>query len=90
VKRLWRKGAQCRRGQSVLLLAVEQRFCLFSFYAQVIWRDIKVYKHYAYIVSEHRDHGMQVKSLTNNEEMQTGTFSPPDTDFGSLHARMHS
>jgi len=32
--------------------------------AKSVWRDIKVYKNHAYIVSEDKDHGMQVFDLT--------------------------
>ncbi|MBA3308909.1 MAG: choice-of-anchor B family protein [Nocardioidaceae bacterium] len=53
------------------------------------WRDIKVYDDHAYVVSEHRDHGMQVFDLT---ELRGVTGSPvvfSETahydDFGSAH-----
>lgn len=53
------------------------------------WRDIKVYKDHAFVVSEASGHGMQVFDLT---KLRTVT-SPPDnfnadavyTEFGSAH-----
>jgi choice-of-anchor B domain-containing protein len=54
------------------------------------WRDIKVYKNHAYIVSEASDHGMQVFDLT---KLRTATSGSPVvftadkhfTEFGSAH-----
>jgi len=56
-----------------------------------LWRDIKVYKNYAFIVSEARNHGMQIYNLDQLASMQcTGTirqFTPNVvyTQFGSAH-----
>jgi len=56
-----------------------------------LWRDIKVYKNYAFIVSEARNHGMQVFNLDQLASMAcTGTirqFTPNVvyTQFGSAH-----
>lgn len=38
--------------------------------AFIFWRDIKVYKNHAFIVSEHRGHGMQVFDLTRLRNVQ--------------------
>lgn len=54
-----------------------------------IWRDIKVYNNYAYIVSEAGGHGMQVFDLTRLRNVA----NPPETftadahynEFGSAH-----
>lgn len=53
-----------------------------------IWRDIKVYQNFAYIVSESIGHGMQVFDLTQLRDI----VDPPQylnasvyTDFGSAH-----
>ncbi|WP_445386237.1 choice-of-anchor B family protein [Robiginitalea sp. IMCC44478] len=54
-----------------------------------IWRDIKIYQNFAYIVSEADDHGMQVFDLTQLR----GLSGPPQsfsatniyTGFGSAH-----
>lgn len=53
------------------------------------WRDIKVYKNHAYIVSEASNHGMQIFDLTRLRNVST----PPETftadthftGFGSAH-----
>jgi choice-of-anchor B domain-containing protein len=54
-----------------------------------IWRDIKVYKNHAFIVSEAANHGMQVFDLTR---LRNVTGSPTNytadknfTDFGKAH-----
>ncbi len=54
------------------------------------WRDIKVYKNYAFIVSEHAlDYGMQVFDLTRLRDTQnipkTFTVDAHYTGFGSAH-----
>jgi len=54
-----------------------------------IWRDVKVYNNYAFIVSEAGGHGMQVFDLTRLRDV----LSPPETftedahydEFGSAH-----
>ena len=43
--------------------------------AFIFWRDIKVYQNHAFIVSEHRGHGMQVFDLTRLRNVQ----NPPAT-----------
>jgi len=43
--------------------------------APVIWRDVKVHANHAYIISEARDHGMQVFDLT--------TLRTPPSSFSS-------
>jgi choice-of-anchor B domain-containing protein len=43
--------------------------------AKSIWRDIKVYQHYAYVVSEDQDHGIQVFDLTDLRDV---TETPVD------------
>ena len=54
-----------------------------------IWRDIKVYNNYAFIVSEASDHGMQIFDLTrlrNTENIPTVFNSDSHfTDFGRAH-----
>ncbi|MCB0416957.1 MAG: choice-of-anchor B family protein [Bdellovibrionales bacterium] len=54
-----------------------------------IWRDIKVYKNHAFIVSEAFDHGMQVFDLTRlrGHEGEPTTFEADAryTKFGSVH-----
>ena len=54
-----------------------------------IWRDIKVYRDHAYIVSEAPGHGMQVFHLTRlrdvTEQGQTFTADGHNTSFGSAH-----
>ena len=54
-----------------------------------IWRDIKVYGDYAYIVSEASGHGMQVFDLTQlrNVTNPPAVFSPTSvyTAFGNAH-----
>ena len=45
-----------------------------------IWRDIKVYQNYAYVVSEAEDHGMQILDLT-----QLRTVSAPQTFSETAH-----
>jgi choice-of-anchor B domain-containing protein len=39
--------------------------------AFIFWRDIKVYEDHAFIVSEHRGHGMQVFDLTRLREVES-------------------
>lgn len=55
-----------------------------------LWRDIKVYDHYAYIVSEASGHGMQVVDLNDLLDLTPGlvaTLSPVVTysNFGKAH-----
>ncbi|MGB0256121.1 MAG: choice-of-anchor B family protein [Flavobacteriaceae bacterium] len=54
-----------------------------------IWRDIKVYRDHAYIVSEAPGHGMQVFDLTRlrdiTEPGQTFTADGRNTSFGNAH-----
>ena len=54
-----------------------------------IWRDIKVYKNHAFIVSEAPGHGMQVFDLTQLRNVavapETFTADTHFTDFGSAH-----
>ena len=54
-----------------------------------IWRDIKVYNNYAFIVSEASNHGMQIFDLTrlrNTENIPTVFNSDSHfTDFGRAH-----
>ena len=38
-----------------------------------LWHDVKVFKHYAYIVSEAKDHGLQVFDLHRLRSLSTGT-----------------
>jgi choice-of-anchor B domain-containing protein len=54
------------------------------------WRDIKIYKHYAFIVSEAWSHGMQVLDLhrlreLNGEEVVTLNADLRYRDFGNAH-----
>lgn len=53
------------------------------------WRDVKVYDHYALVVSEARDHGLQVFDLTRllNTTTIPSTFEPDAvyTGFGNAH-----
>ncbi len=53
------------------------------------WRDVKVYKDHAYIVSEATNHGMQVFDLTQlrNVSNPPATFTTDThfTEFGSAH-----
>ena len=52
------------------------------------WRDIKVYKNHAYIVSEANDHGLQVFDLTRLRDIETFQNLDPDNrldTFGSAH-----
>ncbi|QOD59852.1 choice-of-anchor B family protein [Polaribacter haliotis] len=53
------------------------------------WRDIKVYKNVAYIVSEANDHGMQIFNLSRLEEVTNPpvefTADREYTGFGSAH-----
>lgn len=57
----------------------------------VIWRDIKVYADHAFIVSEAREHGMQVFDLRQLREVDgdaapvTFTETAHYTDFGRAH-----
>ena len=54
-----------------------------------IWRDIKVYNNYAFIVSEASNHGMQIFDLTRlrNAEIIPTVFNSDShfTDFGRAH-----
>jgi len=54
-----------------------------------VWRDIKVYKDHAFIVSEAEDHGMQVFDLTRLRNVgaapQTFDADTNYTDFGNAH-----
>lgn len=53
-----------------------------------IWRDIKVYNNHAFIVSEAREHGMQVFDLTRLRGVvtpQTFTADAHYTGFGRCH-----
>jgi choice-of-anchor B domain-containing protein len=56
-----------------------------------LWRDIKVYRNFAFIVSEARGHGMQIFDLkqlkTINTCSSTRKFTPTTlyTEFGSAH-----
>ena len=53
------------------------------------WRDVKVYKNHAYIVSEATNHGMQVFDLTRLRDVAnppaTFTSDTRFTEFGSAH-----
>ena len=53
------------------------------------WRDIKVYKNFAFIVSEAPNHGLQVFDLTRlrNQTQEFQNFSADTTlsDFGNAH-----
>ena len=51
------------------------------------WRDIKVYKNFAFIVSEAPNHGLQVFDLTRLRTQEFQNFSADTTlsDFGSAH-----
>jgi choice-of-anchor B domain-containing protein len=52
------------------------------------WRDIKVIGNWAYIVSEARDHGLQVFDLTRLRGLTTIQYFQPDAvnnDFGQAH-----
>lgn len=57
--------------------------------AKSLWRDIKVYKNHAYIVSEDETHGMQVFDLTNLRNVantpQEFTESGHYNGIGSAH-----
>merc|ERR1712096_404572 len=57
-----------------------------------LWRDIKVYKDHAFIVSEAYDHGMQVYDMTQLRALQPSTNMPTTvkasseyTEHGSAH-----
>jgi choice-of-anchor B domain-containing protein len=53
-----------------------------------IWRDVKVYNNYAFIVSEAAGHGMQVFDLTRLRGVTTPQTFTPDTryaGFGNCH-----
>jgi len=56
-----------------------------------LWRDIKVFRNYAFIVSEARGHGMQVfdlkqlKSITTCSNKRIFTPTTLYTEFGSAH-----
>ncbi|TYP76939.1 choice-of-anchor B family protein [Aquimarina intermedia] len=53
------------------------------------WRDIKVYKNYAFVVSEAKGHGMQIFDLTRLRNVESGnqnfTADAMYSDFGSAH-----
>ena len=52
------------------------------------WRDIKIYKNHAFIVSEAPEHGLQVFDLTRLrliDEFQIFTSDARLTDFGNAH-----
>ena len=51
------------------------------------WRDIKVYKNFAFIVSEAPNHGLQVFDLTRLRTQEFQNFSADTTlsDFGNAH-----
>ena len=54
------------------------------------WRDMKVYNNYAFIVSEARDHGMQIYDLTQLRQYDGSTIvsvvpTALYTQFGSSH-----
>ena len=52
------------------------------------WRDIKVYKDYAFIVSEAKNHGLQIFNLKKIKNKLEGVDFETDfvlTDFGSAH-----
>jgi choice-of-anchor B domain-containing protein len=52
------------------------------------WRDIKVYKNHAFIVSEAQNHGLQVFDLTRLREVSSPQTFTPDTrltEFGNAH-----
>ncbi len=48
------------------------------------WRDVKVYENHAFIVSEAREHGLQVFDLTQLRSVS----SPPQTFSASAHSGM--
>lgn len=54
-----------------------------------LWRDVKVYDHYAIIVSEHSGHGMQIFDLNHLEDVVDApaqfTADAYYTDFGHAH-----
>ncbi|MEC5158515.1 choice-of-anchor B family protein [Chryseobacterium sp. MP_3.2] len=53
-----------------------------------IWRDIKVYKNYAFIVSEAAGHGIQIFDLTRLRTVTTPVVFTPDalySGFGNCH-----
>ena len=53
-----------------------------------IWRDIKVFKNHAFIVSEANDHGLQIFDLTRLREIDSFQIISPDkklNTFGSAH-----
>lgn len=54
------------------------------------WRDVKIYKHYAYIVSEAWGHGLQIFDLHRLRSMKGGKVAKVkadarNKDFGSAH-----
>ena len=54
------------------------------------WRDIKIYKHYAYIVSEARSHGMQIVDLHRLRQLDGQSVVKINADyryrdFGNAH-----
>jgi choice-of-anchor B domain-containing protein len=54
-----------------------------------LWRDVKVYDHFAIIVSEHSSHGMQIFDLNHLEEVTDApeqfTADAYYTEFGHAH-----
>jgi choice-of-anchor B domain-containing protein len=55
--------------------------------AFIFWRDIKVYENHAFIVSEHRGHGMQVFDLTRLRDV---TSTPATFDADTVYRRITS
>lgn len=57
--------------------------------SSTVWRDVKVYNNYAYIVSEATNHGMQLFDLTRLRNVtnppETFTSDNRFTGFGSAH-----
>eukprot|EP00019_Armaparvus_languidus_P013905 CAMPEP_0168586580 /NCGR_PEP_ID=MMETSP0420-20121227/4365_1 /TAXON_ID=498008 /ORGANISM="Pessonella sp." /LENGTH=394 /DNA_ID=CAMNT_0008621691 /DNA_START=69 /DNA_END=1250 /DNA_ORIENTATION=- len=49
-----------------------------------LWHDVKVFKHYAYIVSEAKDHGLQVFDLHRLRSLSTGT-DRFNSDVSAVH-----
>lgn len=47
--------------------------------ANSIWRDVKVFKNHAFVVSESSDHGMQVFDLTQLRDVQNPPVTFPET-----------
>lgn len=57
---------------------------LFSYSSDSIWRDIKTYKNYAFVVSEAIDHGMQIFDLTRLDETTEFTFFFETVHYNSI------